>query len=240
VSLSPNHGPRRDGLRPDLVVLHYTAMADPQAALRVLCSPAREVSAHYLIERTGRVHALVDEARRAWHAGVGSWGGHSDVNSRSIGIELDNDGQSPFVAPMMLALETLLAEILARWHIPPKGVIGHSDTAPGRKIDPGPRFDWARLARQGLAVGPLGPVRDSAGDCRDDEEHPPPRSVDPARFRAAAQRIGYDPEIPDATLLSAFRLRFRPGARGARDAEDLRIAEEIARRHPVDAPRPNA
>jgi N-acetyl-anhydromuramyl-L-alanine amidase AmpD len=87
--------PRRDGLRPELVVLHYTAMTDAGAAERALCDPAREVSCHWLIARDGTVTALVDEERRAWHAGAGSWGGRGDVNSRSIGIELDNDGPRP-------------------------------------------------------------------------------------------------------------------------------------------------
>jgi N-acetylmuramoyl-L-alanine amidase len=214
LSRSPNFGPRRDGLRPNLVVLHYTAMADCDAALRVLCDPAREVSAHYLLRRDGSCIALVDEAMRAWHAGAGSWRGRGDVNSRSIGIELDNDGRSPFAAPLMDALETLLPGILARWDIPPEGVIGHSCMAPGRKIDPGPRFDWARLARQGLAVMPRG---QSAAP------------VDPARFRAHALAFGF-PDVSDDTLLHAVRLRFRPAARGPLDGRDCAIMAEMAAR----------
>jgi N-acetylmuramoyl-L-alanine amidase len=97
------------------VVLHYTAMPDAASAERALCDPAREVSCHWLIARDGTVTALVDEEMRAWHAGAGSWGGREDVNSRSIGIELDNDGASPFAAPLMDALEELLGGILARW-----------------------------------------------------------------------------------------------------------------------------
>ena len=134
---SPNHGPRRDGLRPALVVLHFTEMTSADAALARLCDPAAEVSAHYLIGRDGRVWQMVDEQQRAWHAGAGDWQGRGDVNSRSIGIELDNDGHSPFAAPLMDALETLLAGVLARWAIPPGGVIAHSDMAPARKVDPG-------------------------------------------------------------------------------------------------------
>jgi N-acetylmuramoyl-L-alanine amidase len=214
LSLSPNFGPRRDGLRPGLVVLHYTAMADCDAALRVLCSPEREVSAHYLIRRDGRVVALVDEAMRAWHAGAGEWRGAGDVNSRSIGIELDNDGASPFAAPLMDALEGLLPGILARWAIPPEGVIGHSCMAPGRKIDPGPRFDWQRLARQGLAVWPAG-----SGTA----------PVDPARFRADARAFGF-PEVADDLLLRAVRLRFRHGAPGPLDGRDCALLAEMAAR----------
>jgi N-acetylmuramoyl-L-alanine amidase len=214
VSLSPNFGPRRDELRPELVVLHYTAMADCDGALRVLCSPEREVSAHYLIRRNGDVVALVDEAMRAWHAGTGSWRGRGDVNSRSIGIELDNDGAAPFAAPLMDSLDALLPGILMRWGIPPEGVIGHSCLAPGRKIDPGPRFDWQRLARQGLAVRPEGTGT---------------TPVDAARFRADAQSFGF-PDVADDLLLAAMRLRFRPNASGPLDGRDCAIMAEMAKR----------
>ncbi len=212
---SPNHGPRRDGLRPELVVIHYTAMPDAAAAERALCDPAREVSCHWLIARDGSVTALVDEERRAWHAGAGSWRGCADVNSRSIGIELDNDGASPFAAPLMDALECLLGDILMRWDIPAAGVIGHSDMAPGRKRDPGPRFDWLRLARRGLAVWP---------DCVAPGRAPP----DMAGFRADAMAFGY-PDVEDDLLLETVRLRFRPNARGPLDATDCEIAAALAR-----------
>ena len=117
---SPKYGPRRDNARPDLVVIHYTAMADCDAAERVLCSPVYEVSAHYLITTQGEVIQLVDEADRAWHAGAGAWGSVTDVNSRSIGIELSNIGTAPFAASQMDALETLLLGIMDRWSIPPR------------------------------------------------------------------------------------------------------------------------
>ena len=148
---SPNFGARRGGVRPHLIVLHYTAMQSCDAALARLCDPAHEVSAHYLISRAGALYQLVDEAERAWHAGAGRWGDCTDINSASIGIEIDNDGHSPFAAAAMTTLEGLLPAIMARWSIGPEGVLGHADTAPGRKIDPGPRFDWARLERLGLA-----------------------------------------------------------------------------------------
>ena len=214
---SPNFGPRRDGLRPELVVLHYTAMSDCAAAARVLCDPEREVSAHYLIGRDGQVLNLVDEEMRAWHAGRGTWHGRGDVNSRSIGIELDNDGASPFSEPLMKALERLLPTILQRWSILPEGVIGHSDMAPGRKIDPGRRFDWQRLARQGLAVW-----SDAVGD-----------AVDGAAFRANAAAFGYG-DMDDALLLDVVRLRFRPGANGSLDGVDCAIMTDIAARYGVD------
>ena len=140
-----NFGPRRDGLRPELVVLHYTAMADCDAALRVLCTPEREVSAHYLIRRDGEVIALVDEAMRAWHAGAGEWRGRGDVNSRSIGIELDNDGASPFRGPLMDALGRAPAgdpRTLVHFARGRDRPFLHGAGPQDRP--PGPRFDWQR------------------------------------------------------------------------------------------------
>ena len=152
--VSPNFGERRGGVSPSLIVLHYTGMQSCQAAFDRLCDPSAEVSAHYLISETGRGHALVPEPMRAWHAGQGAWAGIDDINSHSIGIELANPGDAPFAAPQMLALERLLAEIIVRWSIAAHRVIGHSDMAPLRKRDPGPRFDWRRLARARLSVWP--------------------------------------------------------------------------------------
>lgn len=216
---SPNCGPRRGGARPDLIVLHYTAMP-LEGALARLCDPAAEVSAHYLIARDGRLFQLVDEDARAWHAGAGSWGAVTDVNSRSIGIELDNSGAEPFSQPLMTTLEALLAQVMARRALPPERVIGHSDMAPGRKSDPGRRFDWRRLARQGLSVWPApgGAV-------------PAP---DEAAFRAATARIGYGTGWTTGTVLAAFRLRFRPQATGPLAAADMGAALDLARRFPVD------
>lgn len=187
---SPNHGARRGTDRPSLIVIHYTAMASCAEARARLCDPAVEVSAHWIIAEDGRTEQLVDETRRAWHAGAGSWAGVGDVNSRSIGIELANPGDRPFPEPQMAALEDLLRGIMARWSIPPEGVIGHSDMAPGRKIDPGPRFDWRRLARQGLAIWDQGA---------------------PTPDRLAA--LGYSEGSPDQQA-AAWALRFRPWARG--------------------------
>lgn len=208
---SPNFGPRRDGQRPELVVLHYTQMPTAESALKRLCLPEAEVSAHYLIGAGGTVWRLVPEEMRAWHAGAGTWRGRADVNSRSIGIELDNDGASPFAWPMIRALEGLLAGVLARWRIPPEGVIAHSDMAPARKVDPGTRFDWRGLARRGLSVWP-GP----GGD--------PDAPLGPS-----LDALGY-PDVPAELRLSAFRLRFRPAAAGPEDARDRALASDLARR----------
>lgn len=205
---SPNFGPRRDGLEPSLIVLHYTAMLDPDAALERLSDPEYEVSAHYLIHRDGRLFQLVSEEMRAWHAGAGSWGGLDDINSRSIGIELDNDGTSPFSEPQMTTLEAVLSEIMMRWNIPPEGVIGHSDLAPGRKVDPGARFDWARLASQGLAASAHGTGQ--------------PQDITPEAFRACARALGYTANVQHETLLAAVRLRHRPWGQGPLSIADFK------------------
>ena len=216
---SPNFGERRNGATPDLVVLHYTAMASARAALDVLSSPKAEVSAHYLISETGEVFLLVAEEMRAWHAGAGRWGAVTDVNSRSIGIELDNTGFAPFAEPQMGALEELLHDIMRRWAIRPERIIGHSDLAPGRKIDPGRRFDWRRLALGGLSVWPRG---GKAG------------KPDLAAFTKALRGFGMTADAPPETLLAAFRLRFRPWANGPLDGVDMAMASELAARYPVD------
>jgi N-acetylmuramoyl-L-alanine amidase len=201
-----------------MVVLHYTGMATAPDALARLCDPLAEVSAHYLITETGQTFWLVPEDARAWHAGAGRWGAVTDVNSRSIGIELANPGSHPYPAPQMAALESLLGGVLQRHAIHSARVIAHSDMAPARKTDPGPRFDWRRLARAGLSVwpaatpGPHAPLQDSL------------------------TAIGYDPALPPDLRLSAFRLRFRPWARGPSDATDAALAHDLARRFPVDAP----
>lgn len=217
--LSPNFGDRRGGVRPNLIVLHYTAMASCDAALQRLCDPATDVSAHYLISEAGEVLALVAEDKRAWHAGAGAWRGVEDINSRSIGIELANAGAEPFAAAQMASLETLLAEVMARWSIAPQGVIAHSDMAPGRKGDPGARFDWRRLALAGLSVWPA--------------------LAQPGDFIRDARRFGY-PDAPDDLLLAAFRLRFRPWAKGPPDAVDAGLMADLVRRFGVDALAPLA
>jgi N-acetylmuramoyl-L-alanine amidase len=208
-----------------MVVLHYTAMATAEAALERLRDPAAEVSAHYLIAEDGRLWRLVAEERRAWHAGVACWGGASDVNSRSIGIELANSGAHPFPEPQMAVLERLLDGVMARWAIPPERVVGHACVAPGRKADPGPRFDWRRLARGGRAVW-LDGGRD-------------PRPADPAAFQRAARRFGCPaPETgawDEATRAAARALgdRFRPWADDPCDAGALALVAALAARWPA-------
>jgi len=207
---SPNHGERRGGAVPSLIVLHYTALPDLATARAWLCDAAREVSAHWLLAEDGSAEALVGEARRAWHAGAGGWRGITDVNSASIGIEMQNSGKSPYPEPQMAGLERLLRAIMQRWSIPPENVIAHSDLAPTRKRDPGARFDWRRLALQGLSVWP-----DLPGD-------------PDAPFEPSLTAIGY-PEAPAEARLAAFRLRFRPHAHGPETPQDCAIADALTR-----------
>lgn len=153
---SPNFDARQCAI--SHIILHYTDMADCDAALARLCDEASKVSAHYLICRNGSVVQLVDEAARAWHAGVSFWRGESDMNSASIGIELDHDGpneagaMAAFPTAQMAALAGLLADITARHKFDPQNILGHSDIAPGRKSDPGEAFDWAALHRAGFGL----------------------------------------------------------------------------------------
>jgi len=204
---SPNFGQRRDGLLPSLIVMHYTAMDSAKAALDRLCDPQSQVSAHYLIGAEGTVWQMVREEDRAWHAGAGEWHGKDDINSRSIGIELDNKGDHPFAQPQMDALERLLPGIMDRWTIAPDGVIGHSDMAPGRKSDPGAKFDWQRLEHQQLAK--------QGGRAQG------PERVSMDEFRALARDAGFTSDADDATLLTAVRLRYRPWAEGPLTPEDV-------------------
>ena len=220
---SPNFGDRRGGAAIQLIVLHYTVL-DCAESLDRLCDPQAEVSAHYLINRDGTLHALVDESARAWHAGAGSWGGAGDVNSRSIGIELVNGGAEPFPEPQMAALEVLLRDILHRHGLGPQTVIAHSDVAPDRKTDPGARFDWQRLALQGLAIWP--------------QPMPAPAAPDAAGFLSDLRAVGYGAAGLE-TLLSAFRLRFRPEGKGPLDATDCALAAGL-RRFAVDGNRDGA
>lgn len=228
---SPNYTPRPPNAHVCLVVLHYTEMAT-QAALHKLCDPQANVSAHYLITESGHVVHLVAESMRAWHAGAGCWGTITDVNSHSIGIELANCGTAPFAAPLMDALETLLSSVLQRYQIAPQGVIAHSDSAPMRKIDPGVCFDWQRLARRGLSVWPQQQDKPAATAGQSQ-----PISTRTDRFMALARCFGYTASTKPQTILSAFRLRFRPRCCDALEVNetDLALITDLAERFVFDA-----
>lgn len=165
---SPNIEPRKDCAAPDILLLHYTGMVSAERAVAWLADPASGVSCHYVIDREGRITQMVDEQMRAWHAGASAWAGATDINSRSIGIEIDNPGHElgypDFPEAQMRAVEALSQDIVARWSIRPERVLAHSDVAPVRKIDPGEKFDWARLAHGGIGhwvePAPLTPDED--------------------------------------------------------------------------------
>lgn len=211
---SPNHGARKPeaGQPPviDTLVIHYTGMMPTARARDWLCDPESKVSAHYLIDEDGTTWRLVDEDRRAWHAGVSCWRGRHDLNSRSIGVELSNPGHDygyrPFPEPLIAALIDLSREILSRHPIPARNVVAHSDIAPSRKIDPGELFPWRRLAEAGIGLWP-GPVT----------------PVAPEDVPGALASIGYDVENNDpTTVVSAFQRRFRPAAFDGIADEDTR------------------
>ncbi len=195
---SPNFNERRDVSGPDMLVLHYTGMESCDAALERLCDPAAEVSAHYLIDDDGTQYRLVDEDKRAWHAGKSGWRGHNDINSRSIGIELVNPGHEfgyrEFPDPQIAQLITLCVGILGQHQIPKRNIVGHSDIAPSRKIDPGELFPWPRLAEAGIGLWP--------GDCL-------LGSVTPDVGKVMLCEIGYLVDDVEASI-SAFQRRFRP------------------------------
>ncbi|OKH88213.1 hypothetical protein LF95_16310 [Thalassospira sp. TSL5-1] len=155
---SPNFGERPADSTIDMLVLHYTGMPSGEMALERMCDPASQVSAHYMIEEDGCIYQLVAETKRAWHAGRGQWRGCSDVNSRSIGIEIVNPGHEfgyrPFAVQQIDALKALCKAILARHDIPAHHIIAHSDMAPDRKEDPGELFPWQQLAAEGIGLWP--------------------------------------------------------------------------------------
>lgn len=204
---SPNHGPRQ----PMLVVLHATAQDSVEKSLRTLRTrnSGGRVSAHYLIGRDGAIYQLVAEDRRAWHAGAGRWGSISDVNSASIGIELDNTGAEPFPPAQISSLLRLLEDVCTRLGIPQEQIIAHADMAPTRKRDPGALFPWATLAAAGFGRWP-------AADA----------PAAPADFDAllALGLLGYPLDDTPAAI-RAFHRHYRAieDSAGVLDAEDARI-----------------
>lgn len=213
---SPNFNARADGCRIEMLVLHYTDTRTAFDALAILQNPDREVSAHYLVDVNGDIYRMVDEDARAWHAGVSSWDGRTDINSRSVGIEIQNPGHTfgyvPFPAEQMQAVAELSRAIIDRHDIPAHYVLAHSDVAPARKSDPGELFDWAWLAQQGIGVWP--------GDGISED--------DSADFYAQLGKYGYDISDKDAAL-AAFRRHFQPEI-FANAPGDTGDADDVARK----------
>ncbi len=220
---SPNHGERRA----QLIVLHYTDEPSVQKSLEILQSSnsGGPVSAHYLISADGVIYQLVADAQRAWHAGPGRWGTITDVNSASIGIELDNDSQSPFSPAQINSLLVLLADLTNRLNIPRTQIIGHEDFAPTRKRDPGPLFPWQQLANAGFGLWPQGPLID------------PPDGFDPW---LALRAIGYPPDDRVA-VVRAFHHHYRGIEGDTLDNDDLRVLYALSRQlsSPISSPLPS-
>jgi N-acetylmuramoyl-L-alanine amidase len=195
---SPNFDER--ALPITMLVLHYTGMPDAASAIHWLANPQSKVSAHYLVTEEGEIVRMVDESKRAWHAGRAHWRGVDDINSASIGIEIVNPGHEwgyrPFPDAQIQALVPLVHDIVTRHRITRGNVVGHSDVAPTRKQDPGELFPWATLARVRLAL-----------------PRPTKNLVDPqwsdGAFMLALERFGYDITEPEAAV-RAFQRRFRP------------------------------
>ena len=222
---SPNQDDRPEDQPVDVLILHYTDMESGAAAIGRLRDPAARVSSHYVVEEDGAVFRLVPEERRAFHAGLSSWRGHSLLNGRSIGIEVVNPGHScgyrPFPALQMAAVCDLCLEILGRWPIPPRNVVAHSDVAPDRKRDPGELFDWEGLAANGVGLWPTGVPGGSLERVQDGV----------ARALPPLAAIGYpiDPARPDLAL-AAFQRHWRQEAvTGHADAGTLARLEAVAR-----------
>jgi N-acetylmuramoyl-L-alanine amidase len=233
---SPNFDQRT--APPDMVVLHYTGMRTGAEALARMCDPEAKVSAHYMIEEDGRVFQLVPEERRAWHAGVSFWKGERDVNSVSIGIELVNPGHElgygDFPEMQVEALIGLLDAVRGRWTIPNGRILGHSDVAPERKIDPGEKFPWKRLALDGHGLWAEPDPAPGAPLALGDE------GTGVFALQAGLTRLGYD-SAPSGrydrgaeTIVKAFQRHWRPervdgiadGETRARLVRLLRLAAE--------------
>ena len=222
---SPNHDARTAPI--DILLLHYTGMRSGEAACARLIDADAKVSAHYLVYEDGCIDQLVPEARRAWHAGVSSWKGETDINSRSIGIEIVNPGHEfgyrDFPEAQIEAVIALCRDIVARHAIRPERVLAHSDIAPARKLDPGERFPWARLAAAGVGLW-IEPTPISDGDTL----VPGQRGEDITMLQTMLAKFGYAAALSgvydEATrdIVTAFQRHFRPArVDGIADASTL-------------------
>ncbi len=196
---SPNHDARPAPV--DMLILHYTGMQTGAAAIQRLRDPDARVSSHWVVEEDGTVFRLVPEERRAWHAGVSYWAGRTVLNDVSVGIEIVNPGHDwgyrPFPEAQMAVVERLAVDIVARWRIPARRVLAHSDVAPDRKIDPGELFDWPRLARAGVGLWPEMPGPGAPGEAESGD------------LKAALAAFGYRTDDLSTTV-RAFQRHFRP------------------------------
>ena len=247
VEPSPNFDERTGLARPDMIVLHYTGMQVAHDALHRLCDPKARVSAHYLVLESGSILQLVAEINRAWHAGVASWGGDTDINSRSIGIEIANPGHEfgypDFAKRQIAAVTTLCRAILTRHIIRPCNIVAHSDVAPSRKQDPGEKFPWRQLALSGIGLwvepGPPTDTRILAlGDAGDKVKELHKGLVE---YGYGLEETGrYDTATED--VVTAFQRHFRPARiDGVVDSSTQEVLHKllVARNQPVPLAKPS-
>lgn len=226
---SPNCGERiqlrPDRAEPSMIILHYTGMQSAKAALERLCDPASEVSAHYVVEEDGRAHQLVADERRAWHAGRSYWGGLTDINSASIGIEIVNKGHEfgyeDFPRAQINAVAKLCKKLMEQYDIRADMVLGHADIAPDRKTDPGERFPWKGLAEQGIGLWPSPTEMDfeAAADLLGQDQI----------IHDLLADLGYNPEVEFDILIEAFHRHYFPEKFLEGASSTLVNAETIAR-----------
>lgn len=213
---SPNINGRRNGLVPEILILHYTGLESVERSIAVLADPICQVSCHYVIDEGGRITQMVPEAMRAWHAGVSHWKGQTDLNSWSIGIEIQNPGHEQgypdFPEAQMLSVMALSKDIVTRHKIRAQHVLGHSDIAPLRKIDPGEKFDWPRLARNGVGHW----ISPAKLDSTDEGLSNGSQELEVAEFQSLLKEYGYgcpqSGKLDDETekYIAAFQRHFRP------------------------------
>ncbi|MGH1349261.1 MAG: N-acetylmuramoyl-L-alanine amidase [Methyloligellaceae bacterium] len=232
---SPNIEPRRGGLKADMLLLHYTAMTSGPKAVDWLCHPDAGVSCHYLVDEDGTITQMVHESERAWHAGVSSWHGETDINSCSIGIEIQNLGHALDILPeypeiQMEAVKSLCLDIIQRHNIPARRVLGHSDVAFGRKVDPGEAFSWEELYRSGIGhwVEPAviqGDPGLDLGCCGDEVEE----------LQTLLRNYGYGIEISreydqcTKSAVSAFQAHWRQkSVNGVADLSTVQTLEKLS------------
>ena len=215
---SPNFGSRSEGTDIEFIILHYTAMST-ENSLERLCDPVYEVSCHYLIDPSGICYQLVDDNKRAWHAGKSYWRGYVDLNSRSLGIELVNSGNENYPEAQMKSLIRLLKYLIRSFKLNPKNVLGHSDIAPSRKLDPGKWFNWKKLSANGVGLFP---------------EVSTPIDCDKKIFLAQAERAGFNPNTNFDYILKTFRDRCRPNVTGEFDGYDCALMQKFANAFDID------
>lgn len=209
---SLNFDDRAGGQSPSMIILHYTGTRTAEEARDIFASPEASgdygrVSPHYMIDGQARVYRFVNEEKRAWHAGRAAWGDVTDINSASIGIEIWNTGHEfdleDFLPAQIETLKPLIADIRSRWMIPDRNILGHSDVAPGRKLDPGEKFPWQNLAAAGIGIMPRAGSLERAASWSDDE------------FWQRLREFGYTYTDEKSVLLQEFRRHYVPSLLGA-------------------------